>query len=220
MSFFEAPPPPPEPARQPPLPWEGPPNNILGVVVPLDLVLARSAKAVVTLGSLTAYPSGFEFEYLVRCRDEEIGQLLPEHLHGRRLGSAGDELPAELFRFGIEFGDGARVTSVQPRLPFDRSDVHGPVMVQRGGGGSFERWQGNWWVWPLPPAGPLAFVCEWPAADLSLMRAETDAAVLHEAASRAVTLWEDAAPSGSSDFGYTVIQSVGAVAAPEERPES
>jgi hypothetical protein len=220
VSFFEAPPPPPEPSPQPRVPWEGPPNNILGVVVSLDLVLARSEKAVVTLGSLTGYPTGFEMEYLVRCRQEELGQLLPDHLHrpGRR--SVGEGLPAELFRFGIEFGDGTRATSLRPTRAFESLDLDEPVMVPRGGGGSFERWQGQWWVWPLPPLGPLAFVCEWPAADIGLTRAEIDAAVLHEAASRAVTLWEDAAPSGSSGFGYSVIQSVRGLDPPAEHPQS
>ncbi len=30
-----------------------------------------------------------------------------------------------------------------------------------GGGPRSAFWR--WWAWPLPPAGPLEFVCEWPA---------------------------------------------------------
>ncbi len=107
------------------MPWDGPPNNILGVVVPLNLVLARSTRAVVTLGALTAYPSGFEIDYLVRSRDEELGQLLPEHLHRARVRGTSNDLPAELFRFGIEFADGARVTSLEFTRPFGSPDSSG-----------------------------------------------------------------------------------------------
>ena len=206
VSFFEPPPPAPEPPAQARLPWDGPPNNILGVVVPLNLVVARSARAVVTLGALTAYPSGFEIDYLVRSRDEELGQLLPEHLHRARARGAGSELPAELFRFGIEFADGARVTSLRPTLPFAAPESSGPVMVPRGGGGSLDRWLGHWWIWPLPPPGRLAFVCEWPAAEIGLARVEIDADVVRDAAGRAETLWEaDSEDAGSSSIaaGYS-----------------
>jgi hypothetical protein len=47
------------------------------------------------------------------------------------------------------------------------------------------------WVWPLPPAGPLAFVCEWPARQVGESRVELDARSVRQAAERAVTLWPD-----------------------------
>jgi hypothetical protein len=47
------------------------------------------------------------------------------------------------------------------------------------------------WVWPLPPAGPFAFVCEWPSRGIAESRAEIDAGLILEAAGRAVTLWPD-----------------------------
>jgi hypothetical protein len=46
-------------------------------------------------------------------------------------------------------------------------------------------------VWPLPPAGPLAFVCEWPGRGIAESRMEPDARLILEAAGRAVTLWPD-----------------------------
>jgi hypothetical protein len=205
------------------MPWDGPPNNMLGVVLPLNLVLARSARAVVTLGALTVYPSGFEFDYLVRSRDEELGQLLPEHLHRARARGASSDLPAELFRFGIEFADGARVTSLQPTLPFAGPDSPGPVMVPRGGGGSFDRWLGHWWVWPLPPPGRLAFVCEWPAAEIGLARVEIDADAVRDAADRAEMLWEgdsEVAGSASIASGYSAQVLLRKIEPPDEEPGS
>jgi hypothetical protein len=42
----------------------------------------------------------------------------------------------------------------------DPVDAGSPVtVVDLGGPHSFVS---RWWTWPLPPAGPLEFVCEWP----------------------------------------------------------
>jgi hypothetical protein len=213
VSFFEAPPPTPEPEPHVRTPWDGPPNNVLGIVVPVNVVLAQSALAAVTLGSITAYPDGFEFDYLIRSTAEELGQSLPEHLHRRQVGT---DLPDELFRFGVEFADGTRVTTLESRLPFGGTDTGGAAMVPRGGGGSFQWWEGNWWVTPLPPPGRLAFVCEWPAAAIVLTRAEIDAGLILDAASQTIRLWEDDASRGSGGAGYSVSQIVATKSAPND----
>jgi hypothetical protein len=203
VSFFEAPPPLPEPEPHVRTPWDGPANNVLGIVVPLNMVLAQSPSATVTLGSVSAYPDGFEVDYLIRSTSEELGSSLAEHLHRRRVGP---DLPDDLFRFGVEFADGTRVTSIGSGRPFGSADADGPAMVPRGGGGSFARWEGNWWVMPLPPAGRLEFVCEWPAAGIALTRVEIDAGAILDAAARAVILWEDESPQGTPGGGYSVMQ--------------
>jgi hypothetical protein len=54
---------------------------------------------------------------------------------------------------------------------------------------------GNWrqriWIWPLPPTGRLAFVCEWPAAGVPLTRHEIDAQLILDATARAQLLFND-----------------------------
>jgi hypothetical protein len=57
---------------------------------------------------------------------------------------------------------------------------------RRGGG-----WHASQWVWPLPPPGPVAFVCEWPVAGIPESRAEIDAQVILDAASRAQVIFSD-----------------------------
>jgi hypothetical protein len=213
MSFFEAPPPPPEPPPHVRTPWDGPANNVLGIVMPVNMVLAQSPRAAVTLGSMTAYPDGFEFDYLIRSTSEELGQSLAEHLHRRH---AGADLPDDLFRIGIEFADGTRVTSIGSGLPFGSTDTGRPAMVPRGGGGSFQRWQGSWWVTPLPPTGRLELVCEWPAAGIELTRVELDAAAIRDAATRAVTLWEDDNAPGSPSGGSIVSQIIASKSPPKD----
>jgi hypothetical protein len=216
MSFFEAPPPPPEPPPHVRTPWDGPANNVLGIVMPVNMVLAQSPRAAVTLGSITAYPDGFEFDYLIRSTSEELGQSLAEHLHRRR---AGADLPDDLFRFGVEFADGTRVTSIGSGHPFGSPGTGGPAMVPRGGGGNFQRWEGKWWVTPLPPPGRLELVCEWPAAGIVLTRAEIDSAAIRDAASRAVTLWEDDNAQGTPSGGSVGMQRITFTKSPPIEPE-
>ena len=77
MSFFE-PPLPPEPVtpEQFEVPeWCGPPQGVLGGVVPLELLLARSEKTAVVIESATVYPTGLEFVIDVRWREPSVDWL-------------------------------------------------------------------------------------------------------------------------------------------------
>lgn len=61
-------------------------------------------------------------------------------------------------------------------------------MHLRGGGGG-GAWDGEYWLWPLPPPGPLAFVCEWPARGIPQTRSEVDASLVCDAAEQAEIIW-------------------------------
>ena len=64
-----------------------------------------------------------------------------------------------------------------------------PLMRPMGGGGGGGRREHRNWLWPILPPGQLAFACEWPALQIPLTRAKLDAAVIRDAARRAVVLW-------------------------------
>ena len=66
----------------------------------------------------------------------------------------------------------------------------GPVLEGGGGGGIGQRYDLYYWVWPLPPPGRLAFVCEWPALGIPLSRYEIDSALIRDAAARDAPLWQ------------------------------
>jgi hypothetical protein len=61
--------------------------------------------------------------------------------------------------------------------------------------------QYGYWVWPLPPEGSLAFVCEWPIADIPETRTEIDSALLRDAAADAAILWPENEREAAHDGG-------------------
>jgi len=66
------------------------------------------------------------------------------------------------------------------------------VPTEAGGGGGGDRdWDSHQWLWGLPPPGPRAFVCEWPARQIAESQVEIDAQLVLDEAERAVTLWPD-----------------------------
>jgi hypothetical protein len=207
--FFEPPPPPPEPERDeyrhPP--WFGPPDNVLGAAVTIRLVLARTEKLAVAITDATAYPEGVLFTLAVRRRRaqaDDFDDPFDDPMWFRRRARRGTrEVPPEVLRFGIQFADGRKATSLGG-FPHHDEAPEGPVLVQRGGGGGGGRWDFGFWLYPLPPPGPLAFVCEWPSEGVPLSRVEIDASLIRQAADDAEELWEDdgrSARSGWTSYG-------------------
>jgi hypothetical protein len=189
--FFEPPPVPPaseEPEPPPTPPWFGAPRGMLPGVVALELVLARTERAAVCVSRIDAYPTGFEFVLRAVAapgqRDDMLDPMLFGPARHRARGRGGTGLPDDMLRIGVEFADGAKATNTGGYHTGENAP-RGPVMHDGGGGGGGREWHQDEWVWPLPPAGPLAFVCEWPAAEIPLSRTEIDAQTILDAAARA-----------------------------------
>jgi hypothetical protein len=49
----------------------------------------------------------------------------------------------------------------------------------------------QWWVWPLPPAGPLEFICQWPVYGIGETRIGINGQLILDAARRSVQLWPE-----------------------------
>lgn len=166
MSFFEPPEPfhPPEAHEQPV--WLGPADNILGAAVPLRLVLARTDDVALALTEAAAYPNGVELNLALRIRNfsNEARRALmhggPFHRH--HLAGEDDDggIPPEILRLGVQFADGRKATTLDTHPWQSEAEPDGPVLIQRGGGGGERSWDMRFWLWPLPPAGPLTFVVE------------------------------------------------------------
>jgi hypothetical protein len=192
MGFFEAlpRPEPTEPSERPtrPRPPWLKPDVVLPGVVAVERILGRSDDAVVAVGAIAAYPNGFEFTLAAILRVERRGAVLP-HLHAL---DPDDPVPDRFLRLGVEFSDGRRATNLPSMPPADPiSEPARPMLMPRGGGGGPRRNDATYWVFPLPPPGPLALVCEWPAYGIGESRVELDAALILDASTRAVRLWPD-----------------------------
>jgi hypothetical protein len=49
----------------------------------------------------------------------------------------------------------------------------------------------TFWLWPLPPSGPVTFACEWPKYGIPLTRHEFDGNLIRDAGQRATELWPE-----------------------------
>ena len=190
MSFFDSiplPPPPPAPRRGPP--WT-PPDAVIPASVPADVMLIRTEQVAVAIGSIRAYPAGFEFALHTRLRHpDETGHGGPDPLEPC-VPWRGRQVPGDVLRLGLMYADGRRTATHAARsLAEDDTDPGRLVMLECGSRGSPRRWDGDFWVHPLPPPGPVTFVGSWPQYGVAEIRVELDGAAIREAAGRAVTLW-------------------------------
>jgi hypothetical protein len=210
MSFFESipVPPPPEPVQRHRPVWM-PSDAVIPGSVPAELMLIRTEQVAVAIGSVRAYPNGFEFTLHTRLRREDEsgpGHADPLELHGYRRGT---QVPDEVMRLGVMYADGRRVaTRSGDRWPDEDGDSEQLVLQQNGGGGGDRTWDGDMWVYPLPPEGPVTFVASWPKHGVTETRAELDGAAIREAARRAVILWPE-----EPAFGPGTARSTGTITA-------
>jgi len=186
MGFFDdLPAPEPAPTRRH-HPWE-PPEAELPGIVPVDtLLLARTGQVAVAVTGLSAYSAGIEIFLTARIRP---GAGQPGgHLPGPRDPAAS----RHSFRFGLQFAGGGKAAgSPAAGRPASDSEPAGPVLYLFAGGGGPRSFISRWWAWPLPPEGPLEFVCEWPAFGVAESRAGVDAQLILGAARRSVRLWPE-----------------------------
>jgi hypothetical protein len=213
VGFFDVPPPP-EPPRQrhrQPV-WSGPPENVLGGVAPLRVVVARTERVAVAAIGASAYPQGVTFDLVVRAHpsaeDDWDGFFDPFGHHARHRRRAGEPWPSShVLRFGVAWPDGRKATTVGgPGWPMGShgpEEPEGPLLNHRGGGGGGLSWSLGLWLWPLPPPGTIEFVCEWPSERIPETRVPVETAPLLEAAARAETLWPEEGddPGGGGGFG-------------------
>ncbi|MFC1432360.1 hypothetical protein ACEZDB_17060 [Streptacidiphilus sp. N1-3] len=214
MEFFEPLPPEsefepsPRRAREP---WEQP-DFVLPGTVAQHILLLRTDTAAVSLGSIRAYPTGFEFTVHARRRPSAA----PTHGRDRLAWSRGLEGGRGGLRLGLLFADGRRATNDGfPHAGWGEvgDSVH---FIGQGGGASENSWDGGFWVHPLPPEGPLAFFATWPDQGVDEVSAVIDAAAVRLAAADAVELWPE--DEEWTDEGRSTYRTV-SVSVPDPGPD-
>jgi hypothetical protein len=191
MGFFAGvpvpPPEPEEPRRRRPV-WAKPEAALAGVA-PGEILLARSDDVAIGVSGFRAYPSGFELTLVVLLRSEDRRGRIFQRL-GRTL--PGEELDDEFLRFGILFADGTSATNLGGwHHPRPDEEPTPPILSHNGGGGGGRRYDMHYWVWPLPPPGPMTIVGEWPARGIPETRAEIDTQPIRDAATRAIQVFPE-----------------------------
>jgi hypothetical protein len=118
----------------------------------------------------------------------------------------------------VQFSDKSKATNTGG-YGYDQDPPPGPAMHEHGGGGGGRSWRQTYWIWPLPPPGPLSFVCEWPAGGIALTRSEINAQTIRDAADRAQVLFPEQRAHGShaSWTAYGGASSTGTIR-PEPEP--
>jgi hypothetical protein len=187
-------------ADEPPTPeqmeqWRrrmSPPENEFPAGVGLSVLLGRTDDAAVGITQIEAFSTGFRFTLAVRLR-----QALPEVARGglyMLISSGvhpGIEIPlADRLLLGVEYPDGRRASTLQhmpgPGVVADGEQL---VLLQQGGEGGEQGVDQTYWVAPLPPEGPVAFVLAWPGFGMPESRTVLDGAAIRTAAARSHILW-------------------------------
>ena len=166
----------------------GPPENELGSGVPVRLVIARTDELALGVVDVSAYSTGFSLRLALRFHPD--AEFDPRGLMMHMRGEDG-------LRFGVGFADGRKATSgFGPRPPRrDAPEIH--LSMHGGGGGGSSGWSFGYWVYPLPPPGPVVLAAEWPGRFPETLH-ELDSTPIIEAAARSEILWEDDRPFGQT----------------------
>lgn len=169
-SFFDLPPGPLSGPGPGPRPWD-PPLTLR----PNEISLARTPAVEVSLSGFVALPSGFAFFLNIRWADPnhrpvrnvfdvvlELGEPIP------------DSPPPTMLRFGVAYSDGSKSTNLDGKwdLPAPQQP---PVLYPGSWYMSDTSAMQSFWIWPLPPPGPLSFVLAWPLETIPLTVAQVDA---------------------------------------------
>src|SRR6185437_7289344 len=168
------------------------PDEVIPASVPGELMLIRTEQVAVAVSGIRAYPNGFAFTAHVRMRGQDDNESVWRGPFNRRGRGGRQESGAGPLQLGLMYADGRRGAFTGRNWRPDEGAEPGRLVLQSGsGGGSRNRWDGNFFVHPLPPDGPVTFVASWPEHAVSETQAELDGTAIRAAAARAVILWPE-----------------------------
>jgi hypothetical protein len=162
-------------------------------MAPVALTLARTEETVVAVTGIRGYPAGFGFTLHLRLRNlgrQQGREFWPFHELGPHRGPP---WPDEVLRLTIQYADGRSVSNLDTPTS-EAPDPDRPMISSGPGtGGGVDGWSFDmdYRVRPLPPPGPLAFICTWPGRGIPTSRMEVDGGAVRAAADAAVPLWPE-----------------------------
>ncbi|WP_344798365.1 hypothetical protein [Frondihabitans peucedani] len=200
MDFFEPDPvvPDQEPDEQERDPRSGPAFDELPAIAPINALMATNEHVAIVLSSVRVFSDGVEL--LVERRMRRSGMTRADFrdlTEERRIRSDSDAHASRL-RYGVLLADGERLAGSTPWFREVEGttvspEQHSLATTGQSGGGSDNRYEhrDDLWLHPLPPAGPLELVTQWPLAGIGETHFEMDANLLLDLVPRVRPLWDD-----------------------------
>ena len=170
-----------------------PPDNEVPVVLPVTAVLGRTAEVAVAVVGLRVFSTGIQLDLMVRVRTEP-GGALRYRLHELVGGFVpAEDTAGQRLLLGLEYADGRTATNLTgpawwPAEGAEPDPEH-PTLMPVGGGGGDRSIDQGYWLTPVPPPGPLTFICAWSAFGIAETRTVIDLSGLAAAASAVQELW-------------------------------
>ncbi len=171
--------------------------------MPWRIVLFKAPDAFAVLRDFEAYPTGLHFTLFttMRSEPEEPGASPMRRMHGLMMfpGAGGP-------RFGVMLADGRNAALGEPFIRGNKEPDQ-PGLIGQGGGGGGSVWRQGYWLWPLPPPGPLTWFAAWEERGIAEQSVDVDASVPADAAAEAEKLWDvpDSDVGGSSSATSSVL---------------
>ncbi len=157
-------------------PWRRPEHEFPRVALS-GLLLAQTEAVAVAVTAVWAFSTGFELW---------IGSLF------RQKGVAlEEESDGQALHIGLQYADGRKIGDVAALAGAARSAAGNLLLRTTSFGGGLWQKRRAYWVWPLPPPGPLAFVCEWARFGIPEQRTVTDGRLILDAARLSHQMWPE-----------------------------
>lgn len=159
------------------------PDNELPVTVALNACLIRTDELALYVGGAQVYRTGVALRLTLRSRRRGVmgGPFGGPPGYGRS-----DD---DVLRLGVEFSDGRTAQADSRGWPMDVPTADQVCLSPGSGGGSDRSWEGQYFLSPVPPPGPLTFHLLWEARGIGERAIDIDAAPLSAAVHDVVELW-------------------------------
>jgi hypothetical protein len=193
--------------------WDRPSEGTLPAVVGVSRLLSRTDNVAVAVDHVRVSPNGFQIVVGVLSNPRLAPELRTGGFASFSLIAARRPAPDEDDatprvpspplrpypgwhmgpRMGVRFSNGqsAQALGLSPfDVPKDEEGIPTePVIRGGGGGGGNGIFRFEYWIFPLPPPGPLEVFAEWPTAGIEETSIVLDGDEIRAAAHRAIVLW-------------------------------